>query len=310
MPSESWFSEGGRRIDTREDIARFRQLTIPPASEPRVRRPYSITADILAFRRCSRQYGFFAVRSYVPAQATQLYFGIVIHEVLDRAHRQYRGLMEGKPKAVPTDDEIREYFRTVTEALRSRGIRPYSRRAQESAHEYLRRFNSAYGPELYPRVRDTEHKLKVDMKDFYLHGVVDVLARSAKDSKPGAMEIWDYKGSHKVPAESEEMKNYEFQMRVYAELYRQKNGDLPARAILCFLGEDSLEKMIVEVLFDSASIAEAMKVFTDTVEDIEHRREANDWRPPRRMPSRETCGACDIRWDCPTARKNFRMPYP
>jgi hypothetical protein len=291
-------------------LPHFADLEIASGKDARIRRPYSITADLLAFRRCSRQYGFFAVRGYVPAQATQLYFGIVIHEVLDRAHRQYRGLIEGRPQGVPSDQDVKEYFEAVTEALRARGIRPYSRKAEESAHLYLRRFNSRYGPELYPRVKDTEHKLKADMKDFYLHGVVDVLARSATDTDPNAMEIWDYKGSHRVDERSGEMKNYRFQMQVYAELYRRKNGQFPARAILCFLGEDKLDDMVVEVPFDADSTARAMEVFTDTVKEIEQRRERDDWSPPTQMPSRETCGACDIRWDCSTVKGEFPFRYP
>ncbi len=310
MVTENWFENHGVLISGPKDASLFEDLEITQGREARIRRPYSITADILAFRRCSRQYGFFAVRGYVPAQATQLYFGIVIHEVLDRAHRQYRGLIEGRTQGVPSDKDMREYFEGVTEALRARGIRPYSRKAEESAYGYLRRFNSRYGPELYPRVRDTEHKLKADMKDFYLHGVVDVLALSDDETRPGAMEIWDYKGSHRVEDDSSEMENYRFQMQVYAELYRRRNGEYPARAILCFLGEENLEKMRVEVPFDTASTTRAMKIFIDTVKEIERRREANNWSPPTQPPSRETCGACDIRWDCPTAGKEFPLRFP
>lgn len=310
MVIEGWFEDHDALIGGPEDASRFGDIKVAQGREPRIRRPYSITADILAFRRCSRQYGFFAVRGYVPAQATQLYFGIVIHEVLDRAHRQYRGLIERRTQGVPSDNDVRDYFEAVTEALRARGIRPYSRKAEESAYEYLRRFNARYGPELYPRVRDTEHKLKADMKDFYLHGVVDVLARSDDETHPGAMEIWDYKGSHRVEDDSAEMENYRFQMQVYAELYRRKNGEYPARAVLCFLGEENLEEMCVEVPFDNESTKRAMKIFTGTVKEIERRREANDWSPPVEPPSKETCGACDIRWDCPTAGKDFHLRFP
>ena len=294
--------EGGK------DITKFGELKLAPGKEVRIRRPYSVTADVLAFRRCSRQYGYFAVRKFVPAQATQLYFGIVIHEVLDRAHRQFRGLIEGKKAGLPADSDIEEYFHTVTAALRARGIRPYSTQAEESAKNYLKRFNTHHGPSLYPRVIDTEHKLRADMKDFYLHGVVDVLARSPGDKSQ--LEIWDYKGSKRVEDDSEEMKNYRFQMQVYAELYKLKNKKYPTRAILCFLGEENLEKMVVEVPFSTGSTFEAMKVFIATVAEIEQRRERNDWSPPREMPSTETCGACDIRWDCPTVRGRYKVRAP
>ncbi|MHB8585218.1 MAG: PD-(D/E)XK nuclease family protein [Thermoplasmatota archaeon] len=308
MPDVDWFEANSALLAERRDVEKFASLKIQPPRDPPIRRTYSITADILAFRRCSRQYGFFAVKGYTPAQATQLYFGIVIHEVLDRAHRQYRGLMEGKAKGVPSSDDITSYFRAVTEALRMRGIRPYSRQAEKSALDYLLRFNENYGPDLYPRVKDTEHKLKADMDTFVMHGVVDVLARSRDGTEE--IEIWDYKGSHRVEPQSPEMKNYQFQMRAYAGLYKQKNGAYPARAILCFLGEETFEEMVVEVPFDAASVDEAIRLFSETVQEIEHRRDDDDWSPPEKMPARETCSACDIRWDCSCAKAQFPMRYP
>ncbi|MFQ5911334.1 MAG: PD-(D/E)XK nuclease family protein, partial [Thermoplasmata archaeon] len=162
---------------------------------------------------------------------------------------------------------------------------------------------------LYPRVIDTEHKLQVSLEDFVLHGVVDVLAQTAGEAKNGR-EIWDYKGSQRVASDSAEMENYEFQMQVYAELYRQKNGQFPQRAVLCFLGEKELEDMLVEVPFGKRSISRAMNVFQGTVAEIERRRTLDDWSPPSQIPSRETCGACDIRWDCPTAGHMFPMRHP
>jgi ATP-dependent DNA helicase UvrD/PcrA len=308
LVTREWFVEKDGLLGGAKDISKFDELKLAPTKEVRIRRPYSVTADVLAFRRCSRQYGYFAVKKFVPAQFTQLYFGIVIHEVLDRAHRQYSGLIEGKPKGVPKDSDIEEYFHTVTAALRARGIRPYSTQAEESAKNYLKRFNSHHGPSLYPRVIDTEHKLRADMKDFYLHGVVDVLAKSPGDDSE--LEIWDYKGSKRVEDDSDEMKNYRFQMQVYAELYKLKNGKYPTRAILCFIGEDSLEKMTVEVPFNTGSTSEAMKVFIKTVAEIELRREKDDWSPPSEMPSSETCGACDIRWDCVTVKGKYKIRTP
>jgi putative RecB family exonuclease len=216
--------------------------------------------------------------------------------------------MESKVAGIPTADDVKAYFNSVTEALKARGIRPYSEKARQSALQYLQDFNRDHGPRLYPRVKDTEHKLRADMGDFFLHGVVDVLASAEGDETE--LEIWDYKGSRRVRDDSEEMKNYEFQMRVYAGLYREKNGKYPKRAVLCFVAEKNDRDMKVEVAFDETSIKAAMSVFSASVQQIERRREADDWSPPKQMPSLETCGACDIRWDCEPARRHFKMRYP
>ena len=308
MVDENWFERQEALIIGAGDSEKFGYMNVKPSKQTKIRHAYSITADILAFRRCSRQYGYFAVKGYVPAQTTQLYFGIVIHQVLDRAHRQYRGLMEGRKEGMPTNEDIESYFRTVNESLRARGIRPYSRMAEASALEYLQRFNSEQGPRLYPRVLDTEHKLKADFKDFLMHGVVDVLAGA--EGNPEELEIWDYKGSKRVEDDSDEMKNYNFQMQVYGELYKKRHGKYPARAILCFLGEKEKERMLVTVPLGSKSAQEAVNLFVETVGEIERRRDKDDWSPPPVMPSRETCSVCDIRWDCPVAKSRFPLRRP
>jgi DNA helicase-2/ATP-dependent DNA helicase PcrA len=310
MVDESWFFAKDALLNGAGDVAKLKEMRVGATKDVEIRRPYSVTSDILAFRNCSRQYGYFGVRNYAPAQTTQLYFGIVIHQTLDRAHHQFRGMVEGKPKGVPSDKDIEEYFHTITSSLRARGIRPYSAVAEGAAKEYLIRFNSKYGPELYPRVVNTEQRLQADMKDFYLHGVVDVLATTPGNTEE--LEIWDYKGSAKVEDGSPEMKNYEFQMRVYAELYKQKVGKYPVKAVLCFLAEESLDNMKKEIKFDEVSTAIAMKTFVETVAEIEARRAKGDWSPPVVPPSIKTCGSCDIRWDCSTARRayKFTMPSP
>jgi PD-(D/E)XK nuclease superfamily len=308
MVDEGWFAGNGALLTGGAGITKLKDMHVATTVDVAMRRPYSVTSDILAFRNCSRQYGYFGVRNYAPAQATQLYFGIVIHQVLDRAHHQFRGLVERKPAGVPADNDIDEYFHTITSSLRARGIRPYSAKAEEAAKRYLIRFNSKYGPDLYPRVINTEQRLQADMKDFYLHGVVDVLA--SVSGNPNELEIWDYKGASRVEDDSPDMKNYQFQMRVYAELYKQKVGKYPVRAVLCFLAEETLDKMKVEINFDEVSTAIAMKTFVGTVAEIEARREKGDWSPPVVPPSVKTCGACDIRWDCSTAKKAYKFTPP
>ena len=78
---------------------------------------YSVTSDVVAFRRCPRQYGAFRVQNYAPAHQTQLYFGTIIHQVLDRCHSHYHGIIDPTTAglipdngAILSDDIIRDYF--------------------------------------------------------------------------------------------------------------------------------------------------------------------------------------------------------
>ena len=51
----------------------------------------------------------------------QIYYGTLIHQVLDRAHAHYAGLRDPETKGqFPTDQDIENYFNEVDQALRVR----------------------------------------------------------------------------------------------------------------------------------------------------------------------------------------------
>jgi len=268
---------------------------------PKVKRRYSVVGDILAYNHCKRQYGFFVRRKYSAAQSAQLFFGSVIHETLDRAHAHYRGEIAGIPKgSIPTDEDIERYFEKAETSLRAQGIRPLSKSSREKALEYVKKFNSSQGPKIYPCVVDTEHRLEMDKGEYILRGVVDVIAKNKNSTTWSDYEIWDYKGA-KVPEKgSREMKNYEFQMRVYAHLYELRNKVKPAKAVLWFLAENDTKKQSVEVILNDTLIQQAVNQFETTVAKIENSIITDDWSNISRKdaPSEDTCTACDIRWNC------------
>ena len=304
----------------------FQDLRVPQIRDSSVKRRYSVTTDILAFKRCRRQYGHFVIRGYEPANAVQIYYGILIHQVLDRAYMHYAGLRDKKTSGrIPTDEDIEDYFEEVDTALRIRGIRSVravTHAAEgEAALRRLKKFNQIEGSEFYPRIRDTEHHLQSHQGNYLLHGTVDVLADVSNwlPGMPG--EIWDYKGGN-PPTDpySEELRNYKFQMLVYAELYRERNGVYPEKAILYFLGALDAVKdppvrppnARIEVPLDKQSIQDALQDFTDTVEKIEDCREKEDWPSPDpgQEPDKNTCNICDIRWDCPARKGEYQLRYP
>jgi putative RecB family exonuclease len=303
----------------------FQNLKVPMSQSASLKRRYSVTSDVLSFRRCSRQYEHFAVRGYEPAHTVQIYYGMLIHQVLDRAHAHYKGFIDPTTRGkIPTDRDIELYFDEVDSALRARGISSVRAFRQaferEAALRRLKLFNQIEGPELYPRVRDTEHRLQSDQDDYLLHGTVDVLA-DALNWLPGmTAEIWDYKGGSRPDLYSQNFYHHEFQMLVYAELYRERNGAYPEKMVLYFLGEletveDSLtrpSKALVEIPLDPHRIKVALETFQGTVRQIEKCKRNDDWPTlqPRDAPDKGTCNICDIRWNCPAKMGEYPMRYP
>ncbi len=297
----------------------FNGLTIPLHTTAPVKRRYSVTADVVAYRRCGRQYGAFSVHKYAPAYQTQIYFGTILHQVLDRCHSQYHGIVDPTTRGtipdgggIVSDTDIQTYFSDVRaaqssgtpippapsdilgylldveEGLRSQGIRAITQDMRVRAVRLLQYFNRLEGPTLYPRVLDTEHRLQADRTNHILHGVVDLLVDApGSPGTPASHQIWDYKGTSLINLTPQDRQNYEFQMRVYAHLYQIKHSVLPQKVILYFLNEldgptcptTRPVNAILEVSLDPADIDTAMQAFTQTVSDIENSRLTDTWNP-------------------------------
>lgn len=294
-------------------------IVIPPPQPSLVRSRFSLTSDILSFRRCSRQYGYFGNDGFVPAQATQIFYGTIIHQVLDRCHRHYWGFTGHPQGTIPTDADVDQYFNDVQNALKSHGVRPASPAVAAKASRVLKIFNRVEGPALYPLIRNTEFRLESERPLYVLRGVVDVLARNpTAPDDPAQMEIWDYKGTRLPDRSSADMRDYVWQMCVYAELYRVRAGAYPARAILYFLNELDLDpeptlrplRAVHEVTFSAAGVQQALAEFDITAQAIIGCRSNSTWPLPSAAPGKETCDICDIRWNCPSPATHYQVRLP
>ncbi|KAB1184764.1 MULTISPECIES: ATP-dependent DNA helicase [Haloferax] len=296
-----WFDDE-RRVRTPDDFFETAQESVGSHNSTTLKRRYSITGDVLAYRRCKRQYGYYNEMSFVPDHATQLFFGRVVHETLDRAHRHYSGEIDGvSAGTIPSDGDIETYFREVASSLKAQNIRPMSQKAEETALKYIQRFNRREGADLYPRVVDTEHHLQSNRGEFVLEGIVDVLLGD-EDGR----EIWDYKAGSR-PDSDKELDDYRAQLNTYAELYAYQRGEYPDRGVIYFVGEDSRDDAMFELSFSTGEVEDALTAFDETVRDIEQSRSTRDWFGISQMeaPSEGTCTECDIRWNCP-ARPQFK----
>lgn len=286
-------------------------------------RKYSTTGDILSFKRCRRQYGFFHVRGFRSASSTQMYFGTLVHDVLDKIHRIYKS-----SGALPSEDGVREVVEESHELLVRSGIRPYDAKQQkENAIKLLNRFLILVNEKFFDHVQQTEYPLERELKTgsdiaYVLHGIVDVLSGAichdldlpySTDSDD--IEIWDYKASKRPPKDSQYIQDYQYQMRVYCELYKQQTGEYPARAVLVFLGElnndklwdaaegdpSNFSKIFYVVSPNPSHIQTAMNDFNDTVDSIEDERGkyfVDQWQAPEHDVDSQTCQACEVRYNC------------
>lgn len=291
----------------------FGSLRVSRERRERLKRQYSISGDVLTFRRCRRQYGMYKLRCYRPAKTVQFYFGTVIHQTLDLAHEHYLGRLDPTLKStIPTDDNIQSYFLAAESSLRTRGIVPFSRTQRESALKLLRRFNNHYGPKLYPRVQDTECRLQMDLGKVVMQGVVDVLLASPASNGLG---IWDYKGTDFPSGERMRriLHDYELQMMVYSLLYHNKYGNKPDETVLVFLNElksdpptaEEERRAFFQLKVDSSTMKGALAEFMKSVDMIEDERvkKGIKWQPPPigAIPERRNCDVCDFRCGCESA---------
>ncbi len=296
----------------------YQNLQVPISNQQIIRPRLSLTADILSYRLCSRQYGFFGNDGFVPAHTVQIFFGNIIHQVLDRVHRHYSGLINNvPPRTFPTDNDIDNYFIEVENALRAHGVRAINSIVREKALRVIKAFNRIEGPDLYPRIFDTEYRLESDRSNYVLRGVVDVLADS-NSALPGDREIWDYKGTDRPDSHDQRLRDYEWQMCVYAELYRVKTGVFPSRAILYFINELDADppitsrpsRAVYEVNFTELRINQAIESFHQTALQIIRCKNNHSWPNPDPSPREETCTICDVRWGCPASAVRYNLRYP
>ena len=305
----------------------YQSVTVVSQPVTQLKEEYSITADILSFQLCPSQYGFFSVKKYQPAHILQAWFGTVIHQVLDKLHLHYLGLIDQNTAGqIPTESDIDVYFNSVEDSLRARGIRAVNQRARNTALIVLKIFNRIEGPTLYPNVIDTEYTLQADRGNYILHGKVDLL----KDVSSGSslvnydpVEIWDYKGARFPDISSASGRNrlerYTFQLLTYARLYQLKTGNLPIKGILYFMNELDTQppptsrptQAVYEVDLRNpltlGNMSQAMQSFDQTVIEIEQCKNLNNWPTPQQL-DKETCDICDIRWKCGAV--NYPMRHP
>lgn len=241
--------------------------------EPAYKIPgYSLTGDLLAYRRCGLQYRYYNRGGLPPSRPVQQWFGQFIHGVMEESYRRWSAAgEEDLPWSREYIDQIED---EIVRRLAARGLRYRNRNLLEVSKERGILAVNLLGRDLFPLVSRAELSLSsvrlmaaTGRADFYeINGVVDVLTSVELASAPAgnrvlhALEacpesaailregrqnpafkfevIVDYKGMSRPALSDRFLEDLRWQILTYAWLRSQQPDAVPVIAgVLIFVNE-------------------------------------------------------------------------
>lgn len=180
------------------------QLEIRPPEQ--IVPSYSMTGDLLSYRRCEMQYRYYNRSELPPSRPVQYWFGEMVHGTLEMAYRHWRDTLDAgqQPSAFPwpctkrewqrdsptpnwADHDIGKFAHAVEESLKQRGKTARSNNARDAAYRRVEAAVNSIGEHLFPLITAAESKVIAtrDLPDtslslrtdkYEIHGTIDVLA--------------------------------------------------------------------------------------------------------------------------------------
>jgi hypothetical protein len=228
--------------------------------------PYSLTGDILSFRRCGLQYRYLNGSALPPSRPVQMWFGEFIHLVMEMAIKNYQeGVYGDLPWPEETIDNISDI---IIARLATEGKTPRSRRLENAAKARVKVSINNLGPILFPLVSTPEIPLSgtrimpptsqhraeyyevtgridiitnIQMDTFQVgeNQIVDLIRDFLPNRESEPFEvIVDYKGMRRPSTDSQDWQLYEWQLQTYAWIRQKQPGSLPVRAgLIIFINE-------------------------------------------------------------------------
>lgn len=188
------------------------QLEIRPPEQ--IVPSYSMTGDLLSYRRCEMQYRYYNRSELPPSRPVQYWFGEMVHGTLEMAYRHWRDTREAgqQPpdfpwpctkrewqKGSPTPNwaahDIGKFAHAVEEALKQRGKLARSTNARNAAYRRVEAAVNNIGKHLFPLItaaeskviatRDVPNTSQFRTDKYEIHGTIDVLASMKLSQAPG-----------------------------------------------------------------------------------------------------------------------------
>jgi hypothetical protein len=166
---------------------------------------YSLTGDVLSFRRCGLQYRYYNRSDLPPSRPVQMWTGEFLHGVLEDSFRLWAAYKDAFPwpfppshddlpsleESVPSEwarNHIGRLGARIEKTLAAAGRSPRNRQARFNAYRRAAEAVNVLGPDLFPLITTAEEKITGTIPielpagsprncDRYeLKGVVDVIS--------------------------------------------------------------------------------------------------------------------------------------
>jgi hypothetical protein len=154
-----------------------------------------------------------------------------------------------------------------------------------------------------------------EINPYIMNGVIDVLISSTK----GSLEIWDYKAMRKPAENDPKLLVLKKQMYNYVEIVQSLYPDNKiSTAVLYFVNEllpggSGKPEYRIDLTDPeiSNSISEARTFANEVVKKIRDGKTIGKFPLPEKgTVDSQTCGACFLRWSCPSTDKEYTLQAP
>jgi len=243
---------------------------------------YGFTSHINVFDTCPRQYMMYKEYEFTPARAAQRIFGSLVHQTIEDIHRH---ILEKLPGEL-TEEVVLKYFDRNKRGFIKQGVHPFNEKAaREHVLSYFKN-----NQEIISKVKETEFEVVVEKADYYLKGILDLIA-----GDDGSINILDFKAQARPDPHSSVLDNYRRQLAVYSHIVEKKKGVRPAHTMIYWTGEAIKANAIMEIPAGPEEVGKVISHFDEVVKKIRKK----EFRVEKK-PDKKTCSECDFRFSCRT----------
>lgn len=252
------------------------KLEVEPLKRDESKELLSYTGHILLYEFCPLKYRFIKEFKFKPLKNPKTFYGIFIHKIIERIHREYLANLFDREK-------IKELVEDIGDSLEKNLRTKFDEDTRVKAYFDINRYLDNNSLE---NIVSCELKGYSVEKDFILEGTLDLLKKSSI-----GVELIDFKTGK---FDKEKLWIYKRQLEIYTYLLRDKYQFDEIKAYLYYLEEENSK---IELELTPEHILNSVAKFENIAIKLLEKS-----FPPREYG--ESCQECEFKWYCMPKEEN------